>query len=273
MEKESHYPYAKVEFLKISNIHAVRDSFNEMSEAGSATKYYAAVEKSSWLDHISSVLSGVCRVIESLSMGTSVLVHCSDGWDRTSQLISLAQICLDQRYRTIEGLCTLIEKDWVQFGHRFETRCGHGVLQKHTQQSPIFIQFLDCILQIVRQFPTHFEFSERLLHDLTELVYNGRFGTFFLDTDLERSQAGVKKHTPSVWSYILKDITHYTSPYYRLGQDDIIIPVASVRRLCIWQEYFLQWHADFYLQERARNTRELLEQITSSLMLKRPSIP
>lgn len=31
------------------------------------------------------------------------LVHCSDGWDRTAQLCSLAQLMMDPYYRTIEG--------------------------------------------------------------------------------------------------------------------------------------------------------------------------
>lgn len=31
-----------------------------------------------------------------------VLVHCSDGWDRTPQIVALAQILLDPFYRTIE---------------------------------------------------------------------------------------------------------------------------------------------------------------------------
>jgi hypothetical protein len=43
------------------------------------------------------------RVVEALESGTAVLVHCSDGWDRTSQLCSLAQIVLDEHYRTIDG--------------------------------------------------------------------------------------------------------------------------------------------------------------------------
>jgi hypothetical protein len=215
-----------------------------MFEAVSSAKYYAAVDKSGWLDHISSILSGASRTVESLCSGISVLVHCSDGWDRTTQLVSLAQICLDSRYRTIEGICVIIEKDWVQFGHRFETRCGHATLQKHSQQSPVFIQFLDCVLQILRQFPTHFEFGESLLLDLTEMVYDGRFGTFMLDSDLERTQ--VKEVTSSVWGYIFKSLLKYTSPIYRTGQDDILNPISSVRRLSIWKEYFCRWHPDFY---------------------------
>ena len=33
----------------------------------------------------------------------SVVVHCSDGWDRTAQTCSLASIMLDPYYRTIHG--------------------------------------------------------------------------------------------------------------------------------------------------------------------------
>ena len=31
-----------------------------------------------------------------------MLVHCSDGWDRTPQVISLAEVMLDPYYRTKE---------------------------------------------------------------------------------------------------------------------------------------------------------------------------
>jgi protein-tyrosine phosphatase len=40
----------------------------------------------------------------------SVLVHCSDGWDRTAQLTSLAQLLIDPHYRTLSGFRTLVEK-------------------------------------------------------------------------------------------------------------------------------------------------------------------
>jgi len=38
----------------------------------------------------------------------SVLVHCSDGWDRTAQTCSLASLILDPYYRTIHGFQVII---------------------------------------------------------------------------------------------------------------------------------------------------------------------
>ena len=60
-------------------------------------------------------------------LGRSILVHCSDGWDRTPQITALAQLLLDPYYRTIRGFRTLAEKEWLEFGHKFADRCGsHG---------------------------------------------------------------------------------------------------------------------------------------------------
>lgn len=35
--------------------------------------------------------------------GRPVLVHCSDGWDRTPQIVSLAELLVDPFYRTFRG--------------------------------------------------------------------------------------------------------------------------------------------------------------------------
>lgn len=74
-----------------------------------------------------------------------VLVHCSDGWDRTAQLCSLTQIMLDPFYRTLKGLEVVIEKEWISFGYQFDKRSGNFQDEGHEadERSPVFIQFLD----------------------------------------------------------------------------------------------------------------------------------
>ena len=102
----------------------------------------------------------------------SVLIHCSDGWDRTSQVASLASLLLDPYYRTLQGFAVLVEKEWLSFGHQFATRLGHGQHSvKRTQYcSPVFVQWLDAVWQVVDQFPSCFEFDERYLITLIDLV-------------------------------------------------------------------------------------------------------
>ena len=93
--------------------------------------------------------------------GESVLVHCSHGWDRTSQVVALTQLLLDPYFRTIDGFRVLIEKDWRSFGHPFQLRQSHGE-KEDNQQSPIFLQFLDCVYQVVAQYPSYFEYVQEL---------------------------------------------------------------------------------------------------------------
>ena len=50
---------------------------------------------SRWLKHVTMVVRGAVRMQHMLCEGNPVLVHCSDGWDRTSQLSSLSQLLLD----------------------------------------------------------------------------------------------------------------------------------------------------------------------------------
>jgi hypothetical protein len=42
----------------------------------------------------------------------------------------------------------LIEKEWLSFGHKFTTRCGH-LNGDSKEVSPIFTQFLDAVWQVL----------------------------------------------------------------------------------------------------------------------------
>jgi len=124
-------PPCTKQYLGIDNIHVMRDSLNKVTEAIKDSDITPLppnrelLAKSGWLKHINLLLEGTSVIVRQIAVEHAhVLVHCSDGWDRTSQLSSLAQICLDPYFRTIDGFITLVEKDWVSFGHRFRERAG-----------------------------------------------------------------------------------------------------------------------------------------------------
>ena len=198
-----HYPGCERIHLGIENIHNVRHSYLRIFELmAKGLPLRTAKMEAGWMQHFETIMLGVQMIVEHLERGVAVLVHCSDGWDRTAQLVSLAQICLASRYRTIEGLIALIEREWLQAGHQFEKRLARKapldtlisgqvaaltkVLDKFTGSNgddqitnpqdefcPIFPQFLDCLLQLMRVYPQAFEYNRCLLNDLwREGVFN-----------------------------------------------------------------------------------------------------
>ena len=130
-ENMDHYPFAAKVYLGIDNIHVMRDSLNKVVDALKDSDITPLppnrelLTKSGWLKHISNMLDGAGLIARQVGIHHShVLLHCSDGWDRTSQLSALSQLCLDPYYRTLEGFIVLVEKDFVSFGHMFRHRSG-----------------------------------------------------------------------------------------------------------------------------------------------------
>jgi protein tyrosine/serine phosphatase len=130
-EDMSNYKFAAKMYLDIQNIHVMRESLNKVIDALKDSDLTPLgpnrdlLHKSGWLKHIAKVSEGVAMIARHVGLGEGhVLIHCSDGWDRTSQLSALSQICMDPYYRTMEGFIVLVEKDWLSFGHMFKHRSG-----------------------------------------------------------------------------------------------------------------------------------------------------
>lgn len=290
-ENMDHYKFATKAYLGIDNIHVMRESLNKVIEAikdadvSPLPPNRELLVKSGWLKHITGLLDGASLIARQIGIQHShVLIHCSDGWDRTSQLSALAQLLLDPYYRTIDGFIVLIEKDWLSFGHMFQHRSGflnsekwfvtekdalagsaiqpggagegrgdaleNALLSakrffnksnqsqesvvdpdgemlsfddspngkrpavvkgspadkeatKPKETSPVFHQFLDATYQLLRQFPTRFEFNERFLRRLLYHLYSCQYGTFLYNNDKSRLDAKVRERTTSVWAYFL----------------------------------------------------------------------
>uniref|UniRef100_L7M0Y8 phosphatidylinositol-3,5-bisphosphate 3-phosphatase n=1 Tax=Rhipicephalus pulchellus TaxID=72859 RepID=L7M0Y8_RHIPC len=267
-ESDEAYRCTELCFLDIHNIHVMRESLRKLKEtcfpsAADESRWLSALEATHWLQHVRAVLAGALRVAHRLEGAKgSVLVHCSDGWDRTAQLTSLAMLMLDPYYRTIRGFEVLVEKEWLSFGHKFAQRIGHGD-DKHSDadRSPVFLQFIDCTWQIMNQFKNAFEFNEHFLITILDHLYSCLFGTFLYNSEQQRVKENVRERTQSLWSMVNSEIDEYTNPLYAsYPQQHILFPVASLRRIQLWKGYYCRWNPRMRLQEPLQvRSRELLQ--------------
>ena len=81
---------------------------------------------------------------------------------------------------------TVLEKEWLSFGHKFTDRCGFVAGVDPKELSPVFTQFLDCVWQMTQQFPTAFQFNERYLLALHDHALSCQFGTFVGNCEKDR---------------------------------------------------------------------------------------
>lgn len=219
-----------------------------------------------WYLYISQILKGTLLVQHlMIILNQSCLVHCSDGWDRTSQICALAKLINDPFYRTLKGFIILIKTDWLNFGHKFADRNGtFGATDKLDERSPIFLQFLDCCYQLLTQFPAEFEFNENFLLKIAKHFNSGMFGDFFLNCDHDRDkEVNIGTKTKSIWSlfvlenekfndniFVYKNVNF--SPKIRYLQ-----PSSHIVKLKIWRNLYLEFIPElsklstlYFLQKR-----------------------
>lgn len=248
-EDTAEYTNTELIFCNIDNIHVMRASLNNLADATCTgaemdLNFNAKVEESGWLKHLSLLLAASVLAAEKIHLEeATVLNHCSDGFDRTSQTCALTQILLDPYYRTIEGLACLIEKDWCAFGFKFKDRHGHGIDFNISadERSPIFIQFLDAVHQILIQFPSAFEFNSLLLVFIADNSLSGLFGNFIGNSYKQRHvELRAQECTQSIWSVVFERRDLFTntsfSPY-----ESPLWPSTSLKKIRLWDRYFLRW--------------------------------
>eukprot|EP01065_Artemidia_motanka_P035720 TRINITY_DN43613_c0_g1_i1.p1 TRINITY_DN43613_c0_g1~~TRINITY_DN43613_c0_g1_i1.p1 ORF type:complete len:778 (+),score=243.80 TRINITY_DN43613_c0_g1_i1:69-2336(+) len=248
-ENPSHYEGATFRFAPIENIHRMRDSFLRMRSvctagADDAGGWLVALQRTDWFDRVSSVLEASESCSVSMTRGCNVLIHCSDGWDRTAQVAALLQLQMDPHARTVAGFCSVCEREFVQSGHNFRLR-----LHSPDQGGPIFLQFLDCVYQLLCQHPTAFEFTGALLLRVADSLYTGVDGTFILNSPSEVIQWDMRRRTSSVWGRLLKDTSLQNTLYKQ--QDGRLRIDARPRAVRLWREYWLRACPAAHAQETA----------------------
>ena len=114
--------------------------------------------------------------------------------------------------------------------------------EKPKEFSPIFAQFLDCVYQLWTQFPTAFEFDERLLGLLNRSVYSCEFGTFLTNCEKERLDFRLLGRTlqdasPSLWSYINSNRISYVNEIY-IASSDVL--TCRTENLKYWKYLYFE---------------------------------
>jgi myotubularin-related protein 6/7/8 len=188
--------HIKLKFMNIQNIHHVTRSFESLMDLNRSTdEFWLVLHNSKWMSHVRLILEAAnCCATHLILEKANVLVHCSDGWDRTAQICALTQVLIDGHYRTVQGIRDLIEKDFCCFGHKFYDRI-YG-----NEYSPIFILFLDCLHQILSQFSDEFEYNQEFLVFLADASLRGLFREFVVNTERERNDLIFR--TMSVWANV-----------------------------------------------------------------------
>jgi myotubularin-related protein 1/2 len=255
-EKLSTYKNSRMIFMEIENIHAMRSSIDSLFNICTMHKlaeseWLNSLSSTQWLTHVQGCISAAITTAKYVAqLGESVLVHCSDGWDRTSQICALAELIIDPFYRTTKGFQILIEKEFCAFGHKFGHRMGNA--EHPDERSPIFLQFLDCTWQILQQFPNSFEFSSKYLLYIFDYAYSGWFGNFLDNNEHDRKRRQERFPALSIWAALDNEVmtdSCFRNPSFEVAAEfskAVLNPSSSIKVLRLWSEAFLRYDRIFF---------------------------
>lgn len=253
-ENVKQYLHSQLDFLEIPNIHVVRDKFMIMRNSIlnkkniSPMTYHTNVAP--WLQLIQELLASASKVVTCLrEEKCSVLVHCSDGWDRTAQITSLARILIDPNARSRGGFYSLVyqvrlitlditnTQEWILAGHKFRSRLH----KKSEENSPVFVQFMEAVRVLVRHYKTKFEINENDLLTLLEEAVCPTTATFTMDCDIERRR--LTNLTSFFYNQLVQeypDNDYQNSTAQTSNSSDEYLNVADIAcdEYDVWKEYY-----------------------------------
>ncbi|XP_043540029.1 myotubularin-related protein 10-like [Chiloscyllium plagiosum] len=160
---------------------------NPSSLKDSDEKWLSTLEGTHWLEYVRLCLKKASEISSLLSnQRLTVTLQETDDRDLACVISSLVQVQLDPYCRTILGFQSLLQKEWVEAGHRFSDRFNQ-LRATEKDESPVFLLFLDCVWQLLDRYRGFFEFTDRYLMALHDSTHTVLFGTFLFNCSRERT--------------------------------------------------------------------------------------
>jgi len=158
-----------VNFYNIENIYSVRDAFENDKKEETRERQYR------------SIIRAAKDVVLHIKAGHNVLIHCSDGWNRTAQVCALSKFLLDPYYHTKRGFQCLFEMDFMAFGHQLASRSLNNPIQDIGETGPIITQLLVCILKIIQDEKLNLPWFKKVSSCILSIIYNDPCVYSFID--------------------------------------------------------------------------------------------
>jgi hypothetical protein len=161
----------------------------------------------------------------------------------------------------------------------FDKRTGQGI----DERSPIFLQFLDAVYQLTRQFPTSFEFNELYLLVIADAAYSRLFANFLGNTEcnrLNRLMILADEFAEEIgkidgfnmiscidlWNYLQEtyDSTVFANLLYAplnmsSKKTALLRPIIDERCMHVWEAYYCRNGQYLYKNYQSLNENELLK--------------
>lgn len=216
-------------------------------------KFYGLLDACKWLHHVSACLSKARDAADLLEQRKTVVLQEDRGADLNCVVSSLTQLILDAHWRTMRGFQALVQKEWVSLAHPFQFRLGH-ILNDDVEPAYVFLLFLDCVWQLLRQHPEAFQFSETYLTTVWDSAHVNIFDTFLFNNQHDRQNAyrGDNLIPRSVWDWSEQfaehDVVLFRNPLYDKSARARLRPQTGASALDVWRQCYFRWLPDLEIR-------------------------
>ncbi|MFH4974712.1 hypothetical protein AB6A40_001421 [Gnathostoma spinigerum] len=220
-------------------------------------KWYSLMDETGWCALVYSCLHSARKVIHLLiDNQQSVVVTDEDGFGASTVVCCLAQICVDEYYRTVEGLNRLIDREWSAMGYPFGQNMfkrGDSVHNEPQNEAPTvatFLLFLDAVSQLIRLHPYSFEYSQYMLIALWDLSITGIAPGLTFNTVDERIAENrleptfpLSKYYSSKYCLMFANVDYCTGCVCGIAEtkETIIRPSSCPADVEFWTDCYLRW--------------------------------